>query len=169
MGDLFACNAAVSRIKRRARFPAPGGVACAAAVSQIKSRARSADRRSAPLPGQISRCGFNRNINAGIADNVTKETRRSMGGFGGSRRFFGTSRDQLPLEEVALWRCAQQERVRRGDVANRTWGASCSPPGARVPRQCRKRDLERVMPAARRAPLGPRQNKTRLGARHARR
>ena len=57
----------------------------------------------------------------------------------------------LPVGEVADRRNEKQNRVCRGNVANRTWGASCSPPGARVPRQCREQDLERVMLAARRA------------------
>ena len=40
--------------------------------------------------------------------------RRSMGGFGGSRRFFGTSRGQLPLEDIAFICQSQRSCGQRG-------------------------------------------------------
>ena len=40
--------------------------------------------------------------------------RRSVGGFGGSRRFFGTSRGQLPLEDIAFMCQSQRSCGQRG-------------------------------------------------------
>ena len=81
----------------------------------------------------ISRLCVNRNAAACIA--AVSQTklrarfvlRRSVGGFGGSRRFFGTSRGQLPLEDIAFMCQSQRSCGQRGRCCEQDQGRVIPP------------------------------------------
>ena len=64
------------------------------------------------------------------------------------RRVAAAKSRRLPPEDIAFMCQSQQNRVCRGGVSNRTQGASSSPVGARVPRQCHRQDQKRVLLSA---------------------